>query len=57
MACKYFGPEKFLPFLTVCFGVCSIAMGFVTNFSSICGVRFLLGKNGVPLLPSRPSQN
>ncbi|EAU31986.1 predicted protein [Aspergillus terreus NIH2624] len=43
MACKYFGPEKFLPFLTVCFGVCSIAMGFVTNFSSICGVRFLLG--------------
>ncbi|KAI9375955.1 major facilitator superfamily domain-containing protein [Aspergillus egyptiacus] len=43
MACKYFGPERFLPFLTLCFGICSIAMGFVTDFNSICGVRFLLG--------------
>ncbi|KAF9893439.1 hypothetical protein FE257_010751 [Aspergillus nanangensis] len=43
MACKYFGPERFLPAITVGFGICSVAMGFVTDFSSVCGVRFLLG--------------
>lgn len=44
MACKYFGPERFLPAITVGFGICSVGMGFVTDFSSACGVRFLLGK-------------
>ena len=43
IACKWLGPGWFLPGITLLFGVCSLACAFVTDFNSVCGVRFLLG--------------
>ncbi|KAK8209938.1 retrograde regulation protein 2 [Phyllosticta paracitricarpa] len=41
-ACKWIGPGWFLPFLALCFGICSIATAFVHTLEAACGVRFLL---------------
>lgn len=43
MACKWLGPGWFLPAITLGFGVCSLACGFVNDIHSVSGVRFLLG--------------
>ncbi|KAH7165248.1 major facilitator superfamily transporter [Dactylonectria macrodidyma] len=43
IVCKLIGPGWFLPILTVCFGVCSIATAWVDTVPQAMGVRFLLG--------------
>lgn len=62
--CKIVGPGRWLPLMTVCFGVrgrggggatdaqiISLCTAFVTDFGSACGVRFLLGVFEAGLLP------
>jgi MFS family permease len=51
MACKYFGPGWFIPTISLAFGICSIATAFVTSFSAVAGVRFLLGLFEAGMLP------
>jgi MFS family permease len=51
MACKYFGPGWFIPFLTLGFGAASIATAFVHTRAQICGVRFVLGVFEAGMLP------
>lgn len=51
MACKWIGPGWFLPAITLGFGVCSVATGFVNNIHDCSGVRFLLGMFEAGLLP------
>jgi MFS family permease len=48
MACKIIGPAKFIPAITLVFGVLSICTGLCTTASSISGVRFLLGMFEAP---------
>ncbi|KAI1843791.1 hypothetical protein JX266_010050 [Neoarthrinium moseri] len=43
LACKWIGPGWFIPFLTMGFGVMSLAFAYVQNLSQACAVRFLLG--------------
>ena len=50
--CKYIGPGWFLPLAGLGFGAASIATAFVHNFSSLTGVRFLLGIFEGPMLPA-----
>lgn len=54
MACKWIGPGWFIPGTTLAFGICSIGTAFVTNLSSACGVRFLLGIFEAGMLPGKP---
>ncbi|KAK3682365.1 major facilitator superfamily domain-containing protein [Podospora appendiculata] len=49
--CKWMGPGWFIPATTLCFGVCSIATGFVHTKESACGVRFLLGLFEAGMMP------
>ncbi|KAL4876909.1 putative MFS transporter [Aspergillus karnatakaensis] len=49
--CKLMGPGWFIPLLTVLFGGCSIATGFVKTVPQIMGVRFLLGVFEAGMLP------
>lgn len=62
--CKYFGPARWLPFISFGFGVSvtscgtahthqlmSLCTAFVTNFSNAAAVRFLLGVFEAGLLP------
>lgn len=51
MACKWIGPGWFIPATSLGFGICSICTAFVTNKSSACGVRFLLGVFEAGMLP------
>lgn len=51
MFCKWMGPARFIPIATICFGVLTMCTGFVQNFSSLCGVRFLLGIFEAGILP------
>jgi MFS family permease len=51
MACKWIGPGWFIPAISLGFGICSICTAFVTNRSSACGVRFLLGAFEAGMLP------
>lgn len=51
IACKWIGPGWFLPGITLGFGVCSVATGFVNNIHDASGVRFLLGMFEAGLLP------
>jgi MFS family permease len=51
MACKYFGPGWFIPFLTLGFGGASIATAFVQTEAQLCGVRFVLGVFEAGMLP------
>ncbi|KAG5983252.1 hypothetical protein E4U55_000476 [Claviceps digitariae] len=41
--CKYIGPGWFIPATTLGFGILTICNAFVTDFSTLCAVRFLLG--------------
>jgi sugar phosphate permease len=43
MACKTIGPGRFIPTITLLFGICSICTGFCNTEPQISGVRFLLG--------------
>jgi sugar phosphate permease len=51
MVCKCMGPGWFLPGTTLGFGVVTVAFAFVTDKSSACGVRFLLGIFEAGMLP------
>lgn len=51
MACKYIGPGWFIPATSLGFGIASIGTAFVKDFSSACGVRFLLGIFEAGMLP------
>ncbi|KAK9896754.1 MFS general substrate transporter [Cystobasidium minutum MCA 4210] len=51
MACKYFGPGKWLPFCTLMFGIMSISFGFVHTYNEAMAVRFLLGLFEAGMLP------
>jgi MFS family permease len=41
--CKWVGPGWFIPFSCLGFAVCTIITGFVSDFPSFCGIRFMLG--------------
>jgi MFS family permease len=49
--CKRYGPGKWLPFISVGFGVLSLATAFCHNFGSACAVRFILGIFEAGMLP------
>lgn len=51
IACKYFGPGKWIPFITFGFGLFSMLTAFVKNFSQGAAVRFLLGIFEAGMLP------
>lgn len=45
------GPGWFLPITSLGFGIMSVCMAFVHNFSQACGVRFLLGVFEAGMMP------
>ncbi|KAH8886571.1 MFS transporter [Thozetella sp. PMI_491] len=49
--CKYMGPGWFLPIITILFGIVSIASAWVSNYSQLAAVRFLLGMVETGLMP------
>jgi sugar phosphate permease len=51
MACKWVGPGRYLPALTLCFGICSLGTAFVHNIQAISGIRFLLGAFEAAMMP------
>lgn len=51
MACKWIGPGWFIPFISLGFGIMTVAFAFVRTFSAACGVRFLLGLFEAGMLP------
>ncbi|KAF1815047.1 putative MFS transporter [Eremomyces bilateralis CBS 781.70] len=51
MACKYFGPGKYIPAITLAFGIVSVGTAFCHNLAAVCGVRFLLGIFEAGMLP------
>jgi sugar phosphate permease len=51
IACKLAGPRIWLPTLTLGFGICTIAVAFVSNRAQMMGVRFLLGVFEAGMLP------
>ncbi|OAA59956.1 MFS transporter [Cordyceps fumosorosea ARSEF 2679] len=51
MVCKWMGPGRFIPVATFCFGVLTMCTGLVRDFSSLCGVRFLLGIFEAGIMP------
>jgi MFS family permease len=51
MACKWIGPGWFIPGISLAFGLCSIATGYVHTFSQMCAVRFVLGIFEAGMLP------
>ncbi|KAK4133686.1 MFS general substrate transporter [Trichocladium antarcticum] len=51
IACKWLGPGWFLPAISLGFGIASVAMAFVHNFSQAAGVRFVLGMFEAGLMP------
>ncbi|KAG6004393.1 hypothetical protein E4U21_001113 [Claviceps maximensis] len=50
--CKYIGPGWFIPATMLGFGILTICNAFVTNFSTLCAVRFLLGIFEAGMMPS-----
>ncbi|KAK2608743.1 hypothetical protein QQS21_002732 [Conoideocrella luteorostrata] len=52
MLCKWIGPGWFIPATTLGFGILTICTAFVTNFSTLCAVRFLLGIFEAGMMPS-----
>ena len=50
--CKYMGPGWFIPATTVGFGILTICTAFVTNFATLCAVRFLLGIFEAGMMPA-----
>lgn len=51
IACKWIGPGWFIPAISLGFGICSIACGFVQTKAQVAGVRFLLGLFEAGMLP------
>ncbi|KAK3342708.1 major facilitator superfamily domain-containing protein [Neurospora tetraspora] len=51
ITCKWMGPGWFLPLTSLGFGIMSVCMAFVNNFSQACGVRFLLGVFEAGMMP------
>lgn len=51
IACKWIGPGWFIPFISLCFGICSVGTAFVTTKAQACGVRFLLGIFEAGMMP------
>ncbi|KAH7040886.1 major facilitator superfamily domain-containing protein [Microdochium trichocladiopsis] len=51
IACKWIGPGRFIPFLTLAFGVVSVGTAFVHTLSEACGVRFVLGIFEAGMMP------
>lgn len=52
LLCKYVGPGWFIPATTLGFGILTTCTAFVTNFSTLCAVRFLLGIFESGMMPS-----
>ncbi|KAG5925898.1 hypothetical protein E4U42_003828 [Claviceps africana] len=52
MLCKYIGPGWFIPATTLGFGILTICSAFVTDFSTLCAVRFLLGIFEAGIMPA-----
>ena len=51
LLCKIVGPGRWLPLLTVAFGILSLCTAFVETFGSAIAVRFLLGVAEAGQLP------
>ncbi|KAL2162288.1 hypothetical protein VTH06DRAFT_7201 [Thermothelomyces fergusii] len=51
IACKWLGPGWFIPAISLCFGVISLATAYVDNFAQAAGVRFLLGVFEAGMMP------
>merc|ERR1712093_967509 len=51
IACKYFGPGKWIPFISFGFGLLSLCTAFVKTFGQAAAVRFLLGVFEAGMLP------
>ncbi|OAL55104.1 MFS general substrate transporter, partial [Pyrenochaeta sp. DS3sAY3a] len=49
--CKWMGPGWFIPILTIAFGACSVANGYVHTKEQAMAVRFLLGIFEAGMLP------
>jgi hypothetical protein len=43
IACKYFGPGWFIPFISLMFGLLSLCTAYVHTMGQAAAVRFLLG--------------
>mgnify|MGYP005988646465 CR=1 FL=1 len=52
LLCKWMGPGWFIPTTITGFGVLTVCTGLVQNFSSLCGIRFLLGIFEAGMMPS-----
>ncbi|ORY70455.1 putative MFS transporter [Pseudomassariella vexata] len=48
---KKISPQIWLPFLTFCWGIVAMSLGFVQNFGGFVGVRAILGMTEGGLLP------
>lgn len=51
MACKWIGPGRYLPAISVGFGIATVGFAFVRTIGAACGVRFLLGALEAGVLP------
>ncbi|KNA98233.1 hypothetical protein FOXG_02631 [Fusarium oxysporum f. sp. lycopersici 4287] len=52
LLCKRIGPGWFIPACCVGFGICTTCTAFVHDFSTLCGLRFLLGVFEAAMLPA-----
>ncbi|KAF4345856.1 putative MFS transporter [Fusarium beomiforme] len=52
LLCKRIGPGWFIPACCLGFGICTTCTAFVHDFSTLCGLRFLLGVFEAAMLPA-----
>ncbi|KAH7208543.1 major facilitator superfamily protein [Fusarium oxysporum] len=52
LLCKRIGPGWFIPACCVGFGICTTCTAFVHDFTTLCGLRFLLGVFEAAMLPA-----
>ncbi|KAI7759646.1 hypothetical protein LZL87_014154 [Fusarium oxysporum] len=52
LLCKRIGPGWFIPACCLGFGICTTCTAFVNDFSTLCGLRFLLGVFEAAMLPA-----
>ncbi|KAF5683419.1 putative MFS transporter [Fusarium denticulatum] len=52
LLCKRIGPGWFIPACCLGFGICTTCTAFVNDFSTLCGLRFLLGVLEAAMLPA-----
>jgi MFS family permease len=52
LLCKQIGPGWFIPVCCLGFGICTTCTAFVHDFSTLCGLRFLLGVFEAAMLPA-----